>query len=62
MLDRGREAGAQGGRLRGTSKDDLLKVRRRLQRPFALPEKEVRQRLDVRARATTESEPHRFPG
>jgi putative transposase len=47
MLDRGREAGAQGGRLRGTSKDDLLKLRRRPQRPFALPEKEVRQRLDV---------------
>jgi hypothetical protein len=47
MLHRGREAGAQGGRLRGTSKDDLLKLRRRPQRSFVLPEKVVRQRLDV---------------
>src|ERR671913_724501 len=47
MLNRSREAGAHGGRLRGMSKDDLLKLRRRPQRPFAPPEKEVRQRFDV---------------
>ena len=47
MLHRGREAGPQSGHLRGTSKDDLLKLRRRPQRPFVLPEKEERQRLDV---------------
>ena len=47
MLHRGREAGAQSGHLRCTSKDDLLKLRRRPQRPFVLPEKKERQRLDV---------------
>src|SRR5688572_32421792 len=47
MLHRGREAGAQSGHLRCTSKDDLLKIRRRPQRPFVLSETEVRQRLDV---------------
>ena len=47
MLHRGREAGPQSGHLRCTGKDDLLKLRRRPQRPFVLPEEEEWQRLDV---------------